>query len=157
MRAVVTRVSKSLLWIDGSVHAEIGQGLLVLVGVKEGDGEREAVYLAEKCANLRIFEDESGKMNKSVYDVGGGIMAISNFTLYADCARGRRPDFFHAAKPDVAIPVYDFFLKQLKRLEVPHCAGIFGADMKIEHINDGPVTIIMDTEQMLRGVSKSTK
>lgn len=150
MRAVVIRVSRASLTADGEERGSIGAGLLVLLGVGGADSEREATYLAEKCAALRIFEDEAGKMNKSLADIGGGIMVVSNFTLYADCSRGRRPDFFHAAKPDVAVPLYEFFLAELARLSVPCVSGVFGADMKIDHVNDGPVTLIMDTEQMLK-------
>ena len=150
MRVVLTRVSRARLEIDGKEHARIDRGFLVLIGVKEGDGDKEACYLAEKCANLRIFEDENGKMNKSLADVGGAIMAVSNFTLYADCSHGRRPDFFGAARPETAIPVYEKFLSELKRIGVPYCSGVFGADMKINHINDGPVTLIMDTDTMIK-------
>jgi len=150
MRAVVIRVSRAAITIDGRDGGSMGAGLLVLIGIKEGDGEREAAYLAKKCSEIRIFEDENGKMNKSLADIGGGIMAVSNFTLYADCAKGRRPDFFHAAKPDIAIPVYEHFLSCLKQTGLPLLTGEFGADMKIDHVNDGPVTLIMDTDQMLK-------
>ncbi|HIU44435.1 MAG TPA: D-tyrosyl-tRNA(Tyr) deacylase [Candidatus Ventrousia excrementavium] len=149
MRAVVVRVSRASLTADGESRGEMGKGLLVLLGVGGEDTRREATYLAEKCAALRIFEDENGKMNKSLADIGGSMMVVSNFTLYADCSRGRRPDFFHAAKPDVAIPLYEFFISEIERLQVPCITGVFGADMKIDHVNDGPVTLIMDTDQML--------
>lgn len=150
MRAVVIRVSRASLTADGAERGSMGAGLLVLLGVGGADTEREATYLAEKCAALRIFEDENGKMNKSLADISGSMMVVSNFTLYADCSRGRRPDFFHAAKPDVAVPLYEFFLAELQRLAVPCISGVFGADMKIDHVNDGPVTLIMDTDQMLK-------
>ncbi len=150
MRAVVIRVSRASLTADGQSRGEMGRGLLVLLGVGGEDSRRECTYLAEKCAALRIFEDENGKMNKSIADVGGSMMVVSNFTLYADCSRGRRPDFFHAAKPDVAVPLYEFFIEEIGRLGVPCITGVFGADMQIDHVNDGPVTLIMDTEQMLK-------
>lgn len=150
MRAVVSRVSGAALTIDGRPGPRMDKGLLVLLGIRAGDGEREASYLAEKIKNLRVFEDENGKMNLSLEDAGGEVMAVSNFTLYADCARGRRPDFFHAAKPEIAIPVYEFFLGELRRLGVGLHHGEFGAEMQINHINDGPVTLILDTEQMMK-------
>ena len=150
MRAVVVRVSRASLTADGESRGEMGKGLLVLLGVGGEDTRREATYLAEKCAALRIFEDENGKMNKSLADIGGSMMVVSNFTLYADCSHGRRPDFLAAAKPDQAIPLYEFFQQELGRLGVPFQTGVFGADMKIDHVNDGPVTIIMDTDQMMK-------
>ena len=149
MRAVVVRVSHAALTADGENRGEMGKGLLVLLGIGGQDTRHEATYLAEKCAALRIFEDENGKMNKSLADVGGSMMVVSNFTLYADWSRGRRPDFFHAAKPDAAVPLYDFFISEILRLGVPCITGVFGADMQIDHVNDGPVTLIMDTDQML--------
>lgn len=150
MRAVVVRVSRASLEINGQQGGTIGKGLLVLLGIGPEDTEKEAVYLAEKCAVQRIFEDENGKMNKSMEDVGGEMMVVSNFTLYADCSHGRRPDFFGAAKPEIAIPLYEIFLKRLNELGVKYCCGEFGADMKIDHVNDGPVTLIMDTDMMIR-------
>ena len=148
MKAVVTRVSRAKLTIDGTPAAGIGIGFLVLLGVKTGDTIEDAVYLADKCAALRVFEDDGGKMNLSLSDVGGEMMVVSNFTLCADCARGRRPDFFHAARPEEAIPIYEAFLDRLREQDVPVCTGKFGADMQIDHVNDGPVTLILDTEQM---------
>ena len=134
----------------GQEHARIGQGLLVLLGITQSDTPKQATYLAEKCAGLRIFEDENGKLNRSLADVGGQMLVVSNFTLYANCSHGRRPDFLAAAKPDQAIPLYEFFQQELGRLGVPFQTGVFGADMKIDHVNDGPVTIIMDTDQMMK-------
>ena len=128
----------------------MGKGFVVLVGVKPEDTAAEAAYLAKKCAELRVFEDENGKMNKALADVGGSMMVVSNFTLYADCSHGRRPDFFHAARPEVAIPVYEHFISQIKERGLPLITGEFGADMAIDHVNDGPVTLIMDTDQMLK-------
>lgn len=150
MRAVVTRVSRASITIDGKQGGQIEKGFLVLLGIKSGDTERQCEYLAKKCAELRVFEDEQGKMNKSLSDIGGGMMVVSNFTLYADCAKGRRPDFFHAAKPNEAIPLYEMFLQEIKNREIPLVTGEFGADMQIDHVNDGPVTLILDTEQMLK-------
>lgn len=150
MRAVVIRVSRASITINGVPGGSMGRGFLVLVGIQEGDGPEESAYLAKKCAELRVFEDAAGKMNQSLADVGGGILAVSNFTLYADCSRGRRPDFYHAAKPDTAIPVYERFLAELRGREVPLITGEFGADMQIDHVNDGPVTLILDTDQMMK-------
>lgn len=150
MKAVVTRVSRAAIEINGQNGGEMGQGLLVLLGIGPSDSEREALYLAEKCAVQRIFEDENGKMNLSLADIDGKMMVVSNFTLYADCSRGRRPDFFGAAKPDHAIPLYKTFLAHLRTLGIDPICGEFGADMKIDHVNDGPVTLIMDTDQMIK-------
>lgn len=150
MRTVVIRVSRAAITINGAPGGSIGRGLVVLVGVRPGDTEKEAEYLAKKCAEVRIFEDENGKMNRSLEDVGGGMLAVSNFTLYADCSHGRRPDFFGAARPEEAIPVYEAFLAALRRRDFPLVTGEFGAEMTIDHINDGPVTLIMDTDQMMK-------
>ena len=150
MRAVVTRVSRASIEINGQPGASMGQGLLVLLGIGPNDTEKEALYLTEKCSVQRIFEDENGKMNKSMADIGGEMLVVSNFTLYADCSHGRRPDFFGAAKPDIAIPLYECFKKRLGELGVTYHCGEFGADMKIDHVNDGPVTLIMDTDMMMK-------
>ena len=150
MRAVIIRVSRASITINGTPGGSMDKGFVVLIGVKPEDTEKEAAYLAKKCAELRVFEDENGKMNKALADVGGTMMVVSNFTLYADCSHGRRPDFFRAAKPDIAIPVYEHFLKEIRDRELPLITGEFGADMAIDHVNDGPVTIIMDTDLMLK-------
>ena len=150
MRAVITRVSRASITINGTPGGSMDKGFVVLIGVKPEDTEKEAAYLAKKCAELRVFEDENGKMNKALADVGGTMMVVSNFTLYADCSHGRRPDFFRAAKPDIAIPVYEHFLQEIRDRELPLITGEFGADMAIDHVNDGPVTLIMDTDQMLK-------
>ena len=150
MRAVITRVSRASITINGVPGGTMDKGFVVLVGVKPEDTEKEAAYLAKKCAELRVFEDENGKMNKALADVGGTMMVVSNFTLYADCSHGRRPDFFRAAKPDIAIPVYEHFLKEIRAREIPMITGEFGADMAIDHVNDGPVTILMDTDLMMK-------
>ena len=149
MRAVLIRVSRASITINGG-EGSMDKGFVVLVGVKPEDTVQEAAYLAKKCAEMRIFEDENGKMNKSLSDVGGSMMVVSNFTLYADCSHGRRPDFFHAAKPDIAIPVYEHFVSEVKARGIPLITGEFGADMAIDHVNDGPVTLILDTDQMLK-------
>ena len=150
MRAVLIRVSRASITINGETGGSMDKGFVVLVGVKPEDTVQEAAYLAKKCAEMRIFEDENGKMNKSLSDVGGSMMVVSNFTLYADCSHGRRPDFFHAAKPDIAIPVYEHFVSEVKARGIPLITGEFGADMAIDHVNDGPVTLILDTDQMLK-------
>lgn len=150
MRAVLIRVSRASITINGEKGGSMDKGFVVLVGVKPEDTVQEAAYLAKKCAEMRIFEDENGKMNKSLSDVGGSMMVVSNFTLYADCSHGRRPDFFHAAKPDIAIPVYEHFVSEVKARGIPIITGEFGADMAIDHVNDGPVTLILDTDQMLK-------
>ena len=157
MRTVITRVTRAELTIEGRLHAKIGKGFLVLVGITGEDTEKEATYLAEKCVGLRVFEDENGKMNRALADVGGEILADSNFTLYANCAHGRRPDFLAAAKPDHAVPIYEFFLSELRRLGAPLQSGVFGADMQIDHVNDGPVTILMDTAEMMKKERKAEK
>ena len=150
MKAVIQRVTRASVTVDGKITGEIEKGFLVLLGVMDGDTEAQAELLASKIAKLRVFEDENGKMNKSLSDVGGSVMVVSNFTLYADCSHGRRPDFFHAAKPDIAIPVYEHFVSEIKARGIPLITGEFGADMAIDHVNDGPVTLILDTDQMLK-------
>ena len=150
MRAVIIRVSRASITINGEPGGSMDKGFVVLAGVKPEDTTAEAAYLAKKCSELRVFEDENGKMNKALADVGGSMMVVSNFTLYADCSHGRRPDFFHAAKPDIAIPVYEHFISEVKARGIPLITGEFGADMAIDHVNDGPVTILMDTDQMLK-------
>lgn len=150
MRVIITRVTKAELSIEGEIYSKIERGFLVLVGITQTDTQKEAKYLAEKCVNLRVFEDEDGKMNKALADVGGEIMAVSNFTLYANCAHGRRPDFLAAAKPDISQPLYDYFVEQVRQNGAVCKTGVFGADMQIDHVNDGPVTIIMDTAEMMK-------
>ena len=146
MRAVVTRVSSASVTIDGTVRGAIDQGYLVLLGVGPQDNEAVCDKLAEKICNLRVFEDENGKMNLNLEQVGGSLLVISQFTLYAD-TKSRRPGFTGAAKPDVASPLYERFLDQCRQkgFRVEH--GEFGADMKVASVNDGPVTILFDTEQ----------
>ena len=147
MRAVVTRVKSASVVIDGKVNGAIGMGYLVLLGVKVGDTEAEARRLAEKICNLRVFEDENGKMNLSLDKVGGKLLVVSQFTLYAD-VKSRRPGFTDAARPDTAVPLYELFMQLCRErgFEVQH--GEFGADMLVTSENDGPVTIIFDTEKL---------
>ena len=146
MRAVVTRVKNASVVIGGQVNGQIGTGFLVLLGVGPNDTEAAADKLADKICNLRVFEDENGKMNLNLEQVGGSLLVISQFTLYAD-TKSRRPGFTGAAKPDVAIPLYERFPDQCRQkgFRVEH--GEFGADMKVASVNDGPVTILFDTEQ----------
>ena len=148
MRAVVTRVSRASVTIDGMIHGQIGRGFLVLLGVGPNDTEAVAEKLAEKICNLRVFEDENGKMNLNLEQVGGSLLVVSQFTLYADTS-SRRPGFTGAAKPDVAIPLYERFMDHCRQRGFPVEHGEFGADMQVESVNDGPVTILLDTDQRL--------
>ena len=146
MRAVVTRVSRASVTIGGEVSGRIGRGFLVLLGVGPQDSEETARKLAEKICNLRVFEDENGKMNLSLEQIGGALLVVSQFTLYADTS-SRRPGFSGAAKPDLAVPLYEHFMACCRQrgFEVQH--GEFGADMQVDSCNDGPVTILFDTDQ----------
>lgn len=145
MRVVLQRVSAARVVVDGQTVGEIARGWLALVGIAPADTAKELVWMADKIANLRCFPDADGKMNLSVQDVGGAVLAVSNFTLYADCQKGRRPSFVNAARPEQAEPLYLEFLNQLKALGVPVQAGVFGADMRVELTNDGPVTLVLDS------------
>ncbi|MGM9643423.1 MAG: D-aminoacyl-tRNA deacylase [Eubacteriales bacterium] len=145
MIAVIQRVTHASVTVDDNTVGECGRGLLVLLGVAEGDTKADADAIIKKLPSLRIFCDEDGKMNLSLTDIGGEILAISNFTLLGNCRRGNRPDFMRAERPDVASEMYDYFVECLKA-SVPHVAtGIFGADMKVDILNDGPVTMILDS------------
>ncbi len=144
MRALLQRVSEAAVRVDGEVIGQTGPGLLILVCAMDGDGEAQAAALAAKVSKLRIFEDEAGKMNRSVLDVGGSALVVSQFTLAADTSRGNRPGFSTAAHPSVGEPLYEHFAAHLASLGVPVETGRFGADMKVSLINDGPVTIWMD-------------
>ena len=144
MRSVLQRVRHGRVSIDGRTIAEIGLGLVILVGIGPGDGEGQARYLAEKIANLRIFEDEDGKINRSVLEVGGTAIVVSQFTLYADTRKGRRPSFTDAALPEVASPLVERFAQLLHEQGVPTQIGQFGAHMLVEIANDGPVTIWLE-------------
>ena len=145
MRAVVTRVKRASVTIDGHINGEIGQGFLVLLGVGPNDTHDTAVKLAEKICNLRVFEDENGKMNRNLEQVGGAILVVSQFTLYADTS-SRRPGFTGAAKPDLAIPLYERFMDHCRERGFTVEHGEFGADMLVTSENEGPVTILFDTE-----------
>ena len=147
MRAVVTRVAGASVTIAGNVNGRIGRGFLVLLGVGPNDTEETADRLAEKICNLRVFEDENGKMNLNLEQTGGALLVVSQFTLYADTS-SRRPGFTGAAKPDVAVPLYERFLSACGRLGFPPEHGSFGADMQVASVNDGPVTILFDTDNM---------
>lgn len=151
MKAVFQRVTEASVTVDGKQIADIGHGALLLVGVCDGDTQQEAQVLAKKVAELRVFCDENDKMNLSVLDVGGSILAVSQFTLCASTARGRRPDFFGAARPEVAQPLFDYFVSCLREMNVKDVqTGEFGADMKVRLLNDGPVTILLDTDTWKR-------
>lgn len=147
MRAVVQRVSEASCTVDRKVVGAIKQGFLVLLGIEAADGDADVRWLAQKVANLRVFGDDDGLMNKSIHDVQGNILVISQFTLFAQTKKGNRPSFIRAAKPDHAIPLYEAMVAELSdQLGRKVACGIFGADMKVSLINDGPVTIIMDTK-----------
>ena len=146
MRAVVTRVSSASVTIDGKVNGAIDKGYLILLGVGPNDTEAVCDKLAEKICNLRVFEDENGKMNLDLTQVGGSILVVSQFTLYADVSK-RRPGFTKAAKPDLAIPLYERFMEQCRQRGFTVEHGEFGADMKVASVNDGPVTILYDTDE----------
>jgi D-tyrosyl-tRNA(Tyr) deacylase len=145
MRAVLQRVRRARVSVGEEVVGAVGQGLLVLLGVAAGDTPEAARWLAEKVVTLRVFADEAGKMNRSVADVGGGVLVVSQFTLYADCCKGRRPSFVGAAAPEVAIPLYETFVEAVRAQGVAAATGRFGAMMQVELINDGPVTLILDS------------
>lgn len=145
MRAVLQRVRRAKVTVGDETTGEIGVGWLVLLGVAPADTQADVDWLAEKVANLRAFEDDAGKMNRSVQDIGGAILVVSQFTLYGDCRKGRRPSFTGAAPPAVAEPLYETFTTALRALGVPVANGRFAADMQVELVNDGPVTFVLDT------------
>lgn len=144
MRLVVQKVSQSSVKIEGEIVGAIDKGYMVLVGITNGDDELLVEKMVDKLVNLRIFEDENDKLNLSLLDVGGSVLSISQFTLYANCKKGRRPSFIDAAKPDISSPLYDFFNKKLEEKGINVERGVFGAMMEVSLINDGPVTIILD-------------
>ena len=148
MRAVLTRVKSASVSVDGNVIGQIGPGFLILLGVTHDDTEAQAVKLADKLTGLRIFEDEDGKMNRGLETVNGEILVISQFTLYGNCRKGRRPSFAEAADPELGNAMYEKFLSVCEELGYPPQHGRFGADMKVESLNDGPVTLILDTDQL---------
>ncbi|WP_448383506.1 D-aminoacyl-tRNA deacylase [Desulfosoma sp.] len=147
MRAVVQRVSKASVDVDGQTVAAVGRGLVVLVGVGRGDTEEDARYLAEKVVHLRIFPDEDDKLNRSVLDIGGAVLAVSQFTLWGDCRKGRRPSFVDAAPSDQARCLYEAFLQALRDHGVPVETGVFKETMAVHLTNDGPVTILLDSRK----------
>ena len=149
MRAVLTRVKSASVTIDGQVVGAIDKGFLILLGVGPEDTEKHCRYLAEKALGLRIFEDENGKMNLGLDQVGGQVLVVSQFTLYGNCRKGRRPSFTEAAGPQLGNELYEKFLEICRELGYPPQHGQFGADMKVESINDGPVTLILDTDQLM--------
>ena len=150
MRVVLQRVKHASVHVDGRETGSIGQGFLILLGVSDEDDETIADKMADKICRLRIFEDENGKTNRSLQDVGGEILVVSQFTLYADCRKGKRPNFIKAAKGEQANELYEYFVSCCRGLGIETQTGAFGADMKVELLNDGPVTIPLDTDELMR-------
>ena len=148
VRAVVQRVSEASVLVDGKVTGAVGQGLCVLVGVGQGDSDDDARWLADKIVDLRIFEDEQGKMNRSVIDVRGGVLAVSQFTLFGDARKGTRPGFVDAARPEVAQPLYAKFCEQVRARGVEVGEGVFRATMQVRIVNEGPVTLLLDSKKL---------
>lgn len=147
MRLVAQRVSSASVEVDGDVVGSIGPGVLVLLGVGQGDEEKDASYLADKVATLRIFEDDAGKMNLSVEEISGAVLTVSQFTLYGDCRKGRRPGFSDAASPERADELYQYFVACLQQRGLEVATGIFQADMAVQLVNDGPVTLLLDSRK----------
>ncbi len=148
MRAVLTRVTRASVTVDGQVVGKIGRGFLILLGVGQNDTEAQCVKLADKLTGLRIFDDDNDKMNLSLTDVGGEILVISQFTLYGNCKKGRRPEYLAAARPELAIPLYEKFVALCRDKGFRVETGVFGADMQVESVNSGPVTLIVDTDNL---------
>ena len=146
MRAVLTRVKHASVTIDGTLHSQIGEGFLILLGITHNDTQAQAVKLADKLCSLRIFEDENEKMNRGLEDVGGSLLIVSQFTLYGNCKKGRRSDFLAAARPETAIPLYETFVQLCRDKGFPVETGVFGANMQVDSLNDGPLTLVVDTE-----------
>lgn len=146
MRALIQRVSSAAVRIDGVLNGQIGPGLLILLGIRREDDENEMSYLADKCVNLRVFEDDADKMNLSLKDIGGELLVISQFTLHADTQRGRRPSFINAAPPEISKPLYEKFIEYLRAMQLTVETGVFGAHMAVEIHNDGPVTIMVNSK-----------
>jgi D-tyrosyl-tRNA(Tyr) deacylase len=144
MRVVLQRVSRARVTVEGRVTGEIGRGLLLLAGFKDGDAEDALAWMADKIVGLRVFPDDEGKMNRSVQEVGGGLLVVSQFTLYGDARKGRRPSFIDAARPEIAIPLYERFVELLRATGLSVGTGEFGAMMEVELVNDGPVTLILE-------------
>lgn len=150
MRVIIQRVKYAKCIIDGAIHSEIEDGFMVLVGIKEGDTKSEIEHVAKKVAKMRVFTDENDKMNLDLAAINGKVLSISQFTLYADCAKGNRPSFSMAMKPPMASDLYDYFNECLRTYDLDVKTGIFGADMKIDMVNDGPVTIFIDSDDLGR-------
>ncbi len=148
MRAVIQRTTGSKVTVQGEITGQINRGLMVLLGIKKGDTEKEAEYMMDKIVHLRIFPDEEGKMNRSLIDNGGEILLVSQFTLYGDVRKGRRPGFSEAALPELALPLFEYSVKYLQDLGIKVATGIFGAEMLVRIDNDGPVTILLDSEKV---------
>lgn len=146
MKALVQRVSSGAVKIDGETVGKIGQGLVILLGICHADGPAEADFVADKCVNLRIFMDEAGKMNRSLLEIGGEVLIISQFTLYGDCRKGRRPGFNDAAGPEQAEPLYEYFIERVRKSGVNVATGVFGACMQVTINNDGPVTLMVESK-----------
>ena len=147
MRAVIQRVERASVSVEGEIRGQIGAGFLVLIGVEEGDGDADFRYIAEKVPNLRVFEDEQGKMNRSLLDVGGELLAVSQFTLLGDARGGRRPSLITAARPETADPMYERLVADWRARGIRVETGVFGAHMKVSLVNDGPVTILLDSRR----------
>lgn len=147
MRAVVQRTTEASVTIDNMVSGAIGPGLVVLLGIQPGDGAKEIRWMAEKIATLRIFEDDAGKMNRSLVDTGGEMLIVSQFTLYGDCRKGRRPGYSSAAPPEIAEPLYEQFIQEIQGMGIGTGTGIFGANMQVSLTNDGPVTLLIDSDK----------
>ena len=147
MRAVIQRVEKASVSVEGEIKGQIGAGFLVLIGVEEGDGDADFKYIADKVPNLRVFEDDQGKMNRSLLDVGGEVLAVSQFTLLGDARGGRRPSFIAAARPETADPMYERLVADWRARGIRVETGVFGAHMKVSLVNDGPVTILLDSRR----------
>ena len=147
MRAVIQRVEQASVSVEGEIRGQIGAGFLVLIGVEEGDGDADFKYIADKVPNLRVFEDEQGKMNRSLLDVGGELLAVSQFTLLGDARGGRRPSFITAARPETADPMYERLVADWRVRGIRVETGVFGAHMKVALVNDGPVTILLDSRR----------
>ena len=149
MKVVIQRVSRGSVSINGKTVGKVGKGYVILLGIAKSDGEADIDYLVEKIVHLRIFEDEQGKMNLSLLDVGGSVLVVSQFTLYANTRKGRRPSFIQAAPPEIAIPLYEKFIEKMRRFAIDVQTGEFGAMMSVDICNEGPVTIIIDSEERL--------
>ena len=147
MRAVIQRVERASVSVEGEIRGQIGAGFLVLIGVEEGDGDADFKYIADKVPNLRVFEDDQGKMNRSLMDVGGEVLAVSQFTLLGDARGGRRPSFITAARPETADPMYERLVADWRARGIRVETGVFGAHMKVSLVNDGPVTILLDSRR----------